>query len=470
MIYALGPQLPKLVSFFMLPILTKYLTPQDYGINGIILAYVGAFDAFKDLGLTVILTNSFFKYPSRYKFTWQRVHGFVQVWAPLYGLMLIPLIIAVTPEMAMKDVIWIIVCIVLPIMFFEPVSTIGRQYFQLNKKPISFVAVAIISSFTAIAVNYITIVHFRLGYLGFLFGALSASFVTFIIYIYLVYFRLKLLPSLRFSFKWLKKKLLITLPTIPHFYSGYILNISDRVLLDFFKVPIKDIGLYAFAYGIGTYFSIAGKSLQQASGPYYMEFYKLASREGDKKARAITYIMQAGLLIFAFFICLWMKELFNFIARNEGLKSSYYLAIPIVMAYSYFPSYNYNGMKMWYTENTKTLMMISVVAAIISVLLNLILIPIYGILGAAITTFISFMFMGFGGYLYPAIRKEFKVRYYGGIWLLMIVLATIAALLLRDSSVIIKGSISAIILLTIGISYYFKLELISRALFVHRLK
>lgn len=462
MIYALGPQLPKLVSFFMLPILTKYLTSQDYGINGIILAYVGALDAFKDLGLTVILTNSFFKYPSRYKFTWQRVHGLVQVWAPLYGLMLIPLIIAVTPEMAFKDLSWIILCIVIPIMFFEPVSTIGRQYYQLNKKPISFVAIAITSSLTAIAVNYITIVHFRMGYLGFLFGALSASFVTFIIYIYLVYFRLKLLPSIRFSFKWLKKKLLVTLPSIPHFYAGYVLNISDRVLLDLLKVPIKEIGLYAFAYSIGTYFSIVGKSLQQASAPFYMEYYKLESRDGDKRARTLSYIMQAGLLILAFFICLWMKELFNFIARNEGLKSSYYIAIPVVMAYCYFPSYFYNGMKMWYTENTKTLMMISVVAAIISVLLNLILIPIYGIIGAAASTFVSFMFMGFGGYLYPAIRKEFNVKYYAGIWILLIVLATFAVLMLKDSPVSIKLTMSFLILLCLGLAFYFRSKIVSR--------
>ena len=456
LIYAIGPQLPKLVSFFMLPILTKHLTPQDYGINGVILAYVGAFDAFKDLGLTVVLTNSFFKYPSRYSFIWKRIHGFVQVWAPLYGLLLIPLVIAVTPDVAMKDIGWIIVCIVLPIMFFEPVSSIGRQYFQLNKKPISFVTVAITSSFIAITVNYITIVHLKLGYLGFLFGALAASSVTFIIYFYLVYFRLKILPSLRFSFKWIKQKLLITLPTIPHFYAGYILAASDRVMLNLFKIPIEDIGLYAFAYSIGIYFSIAGKSLQQASGPYYMEFYKLESKEGDKMARNISYFMQLGLLMAAFFICLWMKELFVFIARNEDLKGSYYLAIPIVMAYSYFPSYFYNGMKMWYTERTKTLMKISLVAAIISISLNLLLIPRFGIIGAAITTFVSFMYMGFGGYLYPSIRKEFKVRYYGWVWILVIVFSGLVAMLLKDSLVLIKVLITILIITALVLMYKFR--------------
>jgi len=467
LIYALGPQLPKLVSIFMLPILTNYLTPQDYGINGIILAYVGAFDAFKDLGLKVILTNSFFKYPLKYKFIWERIHGFVQIWSPLYGLLLVPLIISVTPEFAKKDLVYIIICIIIPIMFFDPVSILGRQYFQLNKKPASFVSIAVISSFTAIAINYITIVNLRLGYLGFLIGALSSSSITFIFYFYLIYFRLKLLPSLKFSLKWLKRNLAIALPTIPHYYAGYVLNISDRVLLDFFKVSINEIGLYSFAYSIGSYFSIIGKSFQQASGPYYMELYKLESSNGDIKARSISYIMQSGLLIIAFFICLWMKELITFLARNEGLKNSYYLAIPIVMSYTYYPSYLFNSMKIWYTEKTNILMKISVASAIISISLNLLLIPKFGIVGAALTNYISFMFMGFGGYLYPSIRKEFKVKYYGGIWFVIITITTLTCFIIKDIPISMKFFISVILAFLVGFVFIFRKKVL--LLFYHKI-
>jgi O-antigen/teichoic acid export membrane protein len=265
-----------------------------------------------------------------------------------------------------------------------------------------------------------------------------------------------------FSFKWIKSKLLITIPTIPHFYAGYILATSDRVLLNLFKIPIEEIGLYSFAYSIGIYFSIAGKSLQQASGPYLMELYKLENQDGDKHARRISYFMQIGLLILAFNICLWMKELFTFIARNEELKSSYTLAIPILMAYTYFPSYNFAGMKMWYTEKTKTLMKISVVSAIISVALNFILIPLFGIIGAAATTFVSFMFMGFGGYLYPSICKEIKVKYYAGVWLLIIVIATITALLLKDSPISFKLFISGALGIVCGVTIAFRKRILSR--------
>jgi hypothetical protein len=39
-IYAIGPQVPKLIGFLLLPILTKYLTAEDYAIWGIATAYI----------------------------------------------------------------------------------------------------------------------------------------------------------------------------------------------------------------------------------------------------------------------------------------------------------------------------------------------------------------------------------------------------------------------------------------------
>ncbi len=448
-IYALAPQLPKIVSFMMLPILTQHLTAFDYGINGIILAYVAAFDAFKDLGLNVIVTNTFFKHPVKYVFIWKRILGFLQVWSIIYGVLLIPLILLVTPVEAFDNVIWIALLIVLPIMFFEPISNIGRHYFQLNKKPVSFVTISVTSSLLTILVNYITIVHFQLGYLGFLIGNLVAAANSFLIYFYLVYVKFKIIPSLKFSYKWIRKKLLVTLPTIPHFYAGYLLNVSDRVLLSLFHVSTAEIGLYSFAYSIGTYFSILGKSYWQASGPFYMEYFRKENIEGDKQARKMTYYVQAGVLLIAFLLSLWIKELFVFIARNEELRNSYYIAIPVIMAYTFHPIYNYNGMKLWYYEKTKTLMKISVVAGILSVCLNLILIPVLGVFGSALVTFISYLYMGYGGFLLKDIRKLFSVDFHPILWFSLTVMLSTLVYLIKDINIAYKILITITLALSI---------------------
>ncbi|MFV0238230.1 MAG: lipopolysaccharide biosynthesis protein, partial [Flavobacteriales bacterium] len=50
-IYGLGPQVPKVVSVLVLPFITEFLTPEDYGIYGIITAYMASLVAFSILGM-----------------------------------------------------------------------------------------------------------------------------------------------------------------------------------------------------------------------------------------------------------------------------------------------------------------------------------------------------------------------------------------------------------------------------------
>ena len=59
-LYSVAPQLPKLLSLALMPILTKYLTDKDYGIYGVITAYIFFISVLKDLGFSVVFVNTFF--------------------------------------------------------------------------------------------------------------------------------------------------------------------------------------------------------------------------------------------------------------------------------------------------------------------------------------------------------------------------------------------------------------------------
>lgn len=452
-IYAIGPQLPKLVSLFLLPILTEYLTPEDYAINGIIAAYILLFDILKDLGVSIVVNNSFFKFPKRYLFIWKRLFGLLKIWSVFYGIILIPIIYLVAPKIVGDNIYKIIALIVLPVMFFNVYSYFGRSYFQLNKKPLPFVIISVTSSIASIIVLFVSVVVFKQGYLSFFYATFVSSFISFLIYFYFLVIKFKIVPSFRFSYRWAKKKISISLTTLPHLYAGYVLSISDRIIMEWFDIPLKEIGMYIFAYSIGMYFSIIGKSLQQASGPYYMEFYSKENVENEKNAINMTIVMHLFILIVGFMIALWVKEIFQILSRNESLTNSYFIAIFIIMAYTYYPSYFLNSMKLWYLEKTKKLMKISVVAAIISIVLNIILIPLYGIFGAAIATFVSYMYFGFGGFFYKDIQEEFLVKNKLKYFLILNVVLTIILYNIRDIPILYKGLISLSVVLLILIFF-----------------
>ena len=199
LIYALAPQLPKLVSVFMMPIITKYMTPEDYGIIGIIMAYLAAFEAFKDLGLIMNLTNSFFKFPLRYKWIWQKIYGFIQLWSIIYGLLLALILWFIIPTVAMSNYVAITLLLLIPITFFDPTLMIGRQYFQLSKKPIPISIISVLASLVTLIVNYVSIVFYKQGYMGLLYGLFISSLFSMFFYTYYVCFNNKLRPNFDFT-------------------------------------------------------------------------------------------------------------------------------------------------------------------------------------------------------------------------------------------------------------------------------
>jgi O-antigen/teichoic acid export membrane protein len=437
-IYALAPQLPKLVSIFMMPFITAHMTQLDYGITGIIFAYVAALDAFKDLGLRVILTNSFFKFPNRYRWIWKRLSGFIHLWSIGYGILIAILLYFIIPRQAEENYLALSLMICIPITFFGPSVSLGRFYYQYSKKPIPISIISVITGLTTVFANYYFIVIEEWGYMGLIAGQFTSQTVSFLFYFVVVYIHLSLIPSLKFNWKWIKRKLKISLPTVPMYYSAYIIGIFDRVLLDFYKIPIEQIGMYSFAYSFGQYFSIIGKSYQQASGPFYMENYKLENKKGDSLSIHFTRMAQAGMILLCFIVAIWLKEIFQLLVRNDELHGSYLICIIILFSFTYYPSYSINSMKLWYLEKTKKITTLTVVAALTSIVTNLVLIPIIGIWGSAIATFISMMVMGYSGFLYPSIRAQFKAKYNWAIWLLLTVALFGCSFLIVDLEIIPK--------------------------------
>ena len=57
-IYGLAAQVPRLAGVLALPIITRYLTTTDYGVAGVVTAYVSALGILQSLGLSVVMVNS----------------------------------------------------------------------------------------------------------------------------------------------------------------------------------------------------------------------------------------------------------------------------------------------------------------------------------------------------------------------------------------------------------------------------
>lgn len=446
-IYGIGPELPKVINLIMLPIITPYLGPEDYGHYGVITAYLGLFSVLKELGLSVIINNTFFKYRRRYKFTWSRLYGFLTIWNIVLSLLIAAILYLIFPESQQHHYALITLLYCLPIAFFSSTIFIGRKNYHLNQQPVPYVSISIVSSLVIIASNYITIVIFQMGYVGWFVSYFFGNLSTFIIYFTVVFIRMKLKPSFAFNVKWIKRQLKVSLPVIPHFYSSYLISTSDRIVLDYYKIPINDIGLYNLGYNLGNYFNVVGMALGVAAGPIFLKYYSEESMEGEKHVKNLTLLMQIGMVSLGFMAAIWIKEFFAIFIKNDSLSSAYLFTVFVIMSFTLRPLYLVPNLKLQYLERTKGLWKISFVAGIINLILNFFLIPLIGTWGAVVSTFASMIYLALSGFF----LKDYKISMNGEIakyptfWVVIVLLSTFLAYQIIELSIDIK------ILITLGV-------------------
>lgn len=449
LIYTIGPQLPKVASIFILPVITKYLTQDDYGIAGIILAYTSFLGAISDLGFSVLMMNSFYNYKLKWRHYWGQYHFYLSLWSLLYGALMAILLFIVIPIEAEKEKNIIILLFVIPAIFFNVTTIIATRFYQYSSKPFYISAVSAFVGILAIIFNLVTIAYLKMGYLGWFVSNFLASLITFLFYLYPVYIKYKIFPIIKFRWLFLKRNLKISLPLIPHNYSGFLLNTSDRVVMERLEISTKEIGQYNVAYTFGGYLEFFGNAIGMAIGPIYTSMFSNKSEESSKTIKFVTHFLQIIFIFISVLISLWCKEIFQLLIKNNSLNKVYPLAIIIIMGYAYRPYYWTAISRLQYSEKTKDLWKITFVAGALNVILNLILLPLYGIISAAITTFICLIYMGFAGYFLKSFREVELEEYYPKTIIFLILLATILVFFAKDFSIPIKVLITSIISLTI---------------------
>jgi O-antigen/teichoic acid export membrane protein len=442
-IYGMAPHVPKIASIFIYPLLTAHLTEVDYGVFGVVATYTAALIVLQHLGLRLLLVNSFYHNRNHFIWRWRFVYGVLRIWQIIFGILLAGVLFLIIPFEAKDNTLLIITLTVIPMLIFGPVNMFMSTYYQLKQKPLPIGIRSVIFGFLTVGANYITIVEYEMGYMGWFFSLFVVEVLTSLSYLIPFKYSLKIKPIYAYKPKLLKKYLKISLPVIPHFYSSYLLNSSDRIVMDNLKVSTSNIGDYSFAYTFGNYFNMLTQAITMAMAPMLNEEIK-ANRE--RRFRSIIFSVQLFVFSLTFSVSVWCKEIFEILVKNDSLKLLYPLAIVIIMSYNYRPAYNGVMNRLFYHEKTTSLWKISLIAGVINVLLNILLIPYYGYEVAAYTTYVALLYMGYSGYFLP-MYKEIKtdVKYYPVLWMISQIGITIVAVLIMDSNYLIKFGASLII-------------------------
>lgn len=440
-IYGVAPHVPKIVSVLLLPIMTAHLTDVDYGIAGTIAAYTMALSALSSLGVSAYLQVNFFKAKCQYRVLWKEIYGFLQYWMIIFSIIQSFVLYFAIPDEASNNRWLIILLTNFNGVLFGPSGALGALYYQLCQRPIPIAIRSIISGLLSIVINYVLIVIFEYGYLGWYVGSFAATFFVNIIYWYDLNFKLGLRPIYFPKKRTIKKTLQVSLPVVPHYYSAYLITTSNRVVMDYSNYRIGEIGQFNLAQQFVTMIDSFVNAIERAIGPLCMEGIRY-NKEGEVKKEIFlfTLLTYTG----TFFFSIWSKEIFGLLIKNDSLSNTYPIAAMLSLALNYRPAYIAASNVFFYYENTKSLLGITFTAGLIALVLNVFIIPWGGLWSAAIITYVAFLYQGYSGFFYRFFKESSKVSYPYIKMLISQLFVTLIALLCMDWPIALKIVVSVL--------------------------
>ncbi|WP_304736331.1 lipopolysaccharide biosynthesis protein [Dubosiella newyorkensis] len=235
-------------------------------------------------------------------------------------------------------------------------------------------------------------------YLGRIYGVASIYLLVAIIVWLLLYLKK---PTL------VKKEYLIYgitvgFPIVFHSLSQQILGQSDRIMMQMFEIATAEIGIYSMFYTLSSVLSTVLGALNNSWCPFY---YDDVSEEKweilDKKCK--NYIELFTVLSVGFLL---LSREVSYIMADESYWSGLNI-IPILALAVYFTfMYQFPVNFEFFYKKTKIIAIGTVGAGIFNIILNTVMIPMWGMYGAAIATALSYLALFFAHYYIVTHMKD----------------------------------------------------------------
>lgn len=385
--YTTSTLLQKGISFLLLPVYTRYLTPNDYGILAIVTSINAFLVILTTFSLNASMNRFYFEYrddETKLKEFWGTIITFILLISIIVSLlMLIFGKYLLTSFIGNVPFSPFVVLGILTVMF-QPVFTIYLSVLQTTEKAKKYTVYSLCEFILNITIATCLIIFAGWGASGVLTGALSTSVVFFFISLYSLRNDIKLGLNL----KYLSSALKYSGPLIPHQLSGQITTYIDKFLINFI-IGTALTGIYNIGYMLGNIVSITAIGINRAYIPISMRIRQVNNEEELRTLKEISSLLVVFYCLLASFISIYSREIVFLFTTKIFHKSHIvvpYIAFAFVLNGIYFIFVNI----LFYIKNmTKWVTVGTVCSAISNVILNLILIPKYGIVGAAIATMIS---------------------------------------------------------------------------------
>ena len=401
-IYGLGGTVSRILAVLLLPLYTAYLEPRDFGAVGVLIALSAVLVTILRGGIS----SAFFRFyfdsndPARRLLVLRTSFWFTMASATA-GLAAGALLAAPIADLVGVDDPWLVRAAFVGVwaqMNYEQLTSL----FRVEERSMAFVGATLVNVVVTIAATVLLVVGFEQGALGVIVGNWIG---TLVVYLGLLGYRREQL-GLQFDRPLLREMQRFGWPLVPAALALIAVNFSDRFFLSHIS-GLDEVGVYE----LGVRVSSAMVLLLTAFRTAWPAFaYSIEDDEEAKRTYAfvLTYLVYA-----ACWLALALAVLSPWIVRLLASDSSFYPGSRVVGLLAFgtasYAAYIVMAIGVGRARRTQFNWVITGIAAAVNVILNVALIPSYGMMGAAVATASAYVVL-FAGMTYWA-QRVFPVPY-----------------------------------------------------------
>lgn len=373
----------KIVSLFILPVLTFYLTPEDYGTMSMVTLVVAFLNTLYNPGLTSATTRLYYIHEDieERRDLIGSAYLFFLV-APLAVFFLSLIVGDGVFRLMFKDFrLYPYGLLAVALAFFGQPKRMWEHFMTLQYRVEKIAFYSVISVFLGMAASLLLVVGFKMGAMGSVLGMFPSALLIF----FISFSTIHRFTRGRFSLASIMKQLRFGFPLIPAIWSYEILHLVDRLIIERL-LNLNAVGIYTLGYQLSSIPMFFTLGFRQLWNPMFYE------NMNGKNYRVISNLISYYFLMLSL-VCggliLFSKEFIVLFISRRYLETI--PVIPWVTFGVYFLGLlTISNAVLSYENRFKHISYIAFIAAVANIVLNFWMIPRWGITGSAAATFIAY--------------------------------------------------------------------------------
>jgi O-antigen/teichoic acid export membrane protein len=401
--YGFGMAITRSIGLFSLPLVTNFYSKGQVGLIELGLALASLLTPLVTLGVDTGLTYFYWHQTDEVRRGSYITSAIVlALFCSLLPFFLLPFIEPVLAKLYFKSDVSDFYALLLFGVVMQALFTLASKVIRIQRRVLVYNFLVALNSILFLAFLYFFLlrdVNIRLYFLS--------KLISFVVVLVVALFLIRRFLVFRPRLESVKELLGYSLPLVPFSITTSLIGLADKFAINYF-LTIEDVGVFAVGAKIGMLVSLLISAFGMAYGPYVMSIKDAIGHRAvySRLFSLYLFVMLGAVLVIAAFDDFFLGFL---TAGKSDYGDSCKVIAPVALGLVVHSLVSQLGVGLNVTRNNRFFFYGSVLALILNGILNLVFVPLFGVLASAYASVASYLVVV--GWVYRVSNKLYPVPY-----------------------------------------------------------